>query len=385
MMSLKSQCRGIPLRLILAGLIIMQLFFIWAVVRSRQSYFDRKLLGADGQRVNSLTAVTYSDTLTEQVVTKSIVKKTTKKPVIIDMVNDYQPFVDFRFVFPHIIPTIKGSRDFFLIILVNSAAKGKEYRERRDNIRRTWGSLNGCCEQMKAMNNSKIKNLKWKLVFVLGKAGPGTDDDKLNAEEAKRYNDILIGHIDDNYLNNIIKVYMGQLWASTFTAKFTLKADDDVYVRIPGIIEYLVSENITDNFYGGETYPTTGVARWAGGKWSISKKYFPEDVWPPFNAGAFYILSTNLLERLFNYIHIRKPFHTDDAYVGVAMRDLKVNVTHILSFDIKNDMAQLIRKKNNCEILALIAFGHSIDPESSKILHNKLESMCSKNITKTSC
>ena len=100
MMSLKSQCRGIPLRLILAGLIIMQLFFIWAVVRSRQSYFDRKLLGADGQRVNSLTAVTYSDTLTEQVVTKSIVKKTTKKPVIIDMVNDINLLSTLDLCFP---------------------------------------------------------------------------------------------------------------------------------------------------------------------------------------------------------------------------------------------------------------------------------------------
>ena len=67
------------------------------------------------------------------------------------------------------------------------------------------------------------------------------------------------------------------------------------------------------------------------------------------------------------------------------MRDLKVKVTHILSFDIKKKMAKLIRKKNNCEILALVAFGHNVDPASSKILHNRLESMCSKNITKTSC
>ena len=51
--------------------------------------------------------------------------------------------------------------------------------------------------------------VKWKLVFVLGKAGPGTDDDKLNAEEAKRYNDILIGDIHDNYINNIIKFTWG--------------------------------------------------------------------------------------------------------------------------------------------------------------------------------
>ena len=80
---------------------------------------------------------------------------------------------------------------------------------------------------------------------------------------------------------------MGQLWASTLAAKFTLKTDDDVYVRIPGIIEYLLSENITGSFYGGETRSNSKVLRKAGGKWSISKKYFAADKWPPFNLGAF--------------------------------------------------------------------------------------------------
>ena len=182
---------------------------------------------------------------------------------------------------------------------------------------------------------------------ILGKAGPGTDDDKLNAQEAKRHNDILIGNIDDNYINNI-KFYMGQLWASTLTAKFTLKTDDDVYVRIPGIIYYLLSENITGSFYGGTRASNLRVFRKAGGKWGISKKYFAADKWPPFNLGAFFILSTNLLDRLFNYIHIRKPFHTDDAYVGVAMRDFNVKVTDILSFVVTRNMTQLIRKINNC-------------------------------------
>ena len=103
------------------------------------------------------------------------------------------------------------------------------YRQRRNIIRRTWGSLTSC-EQVRATNNVKIRRLRWKLVFVLGKTGPETNDDKLNAEEAKQHNDLLIGNIDDNYVNLIIKCYMAQLWASTFNAKYTLKADDDVYM-----------------------------------------------------------------------------------------------------------------------------------------------------------
>ena len=99
-------------------------------------------------------------------------------------------------------------------------------------------------------------------------------------------------------------------------------------------IEYLVSENITGSFYGGKTRFNSRVPRKPGEKWSISRKYFAADKWPPFNHGGFFILSTNLLDRLFNYIHIRKLFHTEDAYVGVAIRDFNVKVTHILSFDL---------------------------------------------------
>jgi hypothetical protein len=196
---------------------------------------------------------------------------------------------------------------------------------------------------------------------------------------------MIIGDISDNYLNNILKFYMGQLWASMLGTKYTLKADDDVYVRIPKIIEYLVLEGSPSRFYGGETYPNTGVARWAGGKWSISKKYFAEDVFPPFNAGAFIIISSDLLGSLFNYVHIRKPFHTDDAYIGVAMRYLKVKVVHILSFDIKNDMAVLIHRKNNCDILKLIAYGHSVNTAAMQHLHGRVEDMCLRSITPKNC
>ena len=85
------------------------------------------------------------------------------------------------------------------------------------------------------MNNPKLRNLKWIFVFVLGKVGGRTKDDEMNAAEAKQVNDILIGNINDNYLNNTIKIYMAQLSASILTAKYTLKTDDDVYVRITSV------------------------------------------------------------------------------------------------------------------------------------------------------
>ncbi len=308
-------------------------------------------------------------------------KKPTKKAEI-DMVNDYQPWIDFKFVYPDVQPTIQGPRDFYLVVLVNSGAKGHTYRRRRAKIRETWASRK-TCEYTNAMNISNVTDLKWILVFVLGKAG--SQEDERNIEEAKIHNDMIIGDINDNYLNNILKFYMGQLWASMLGTKYTLKTDDDVYIRIPKIIEYLVSLGSPSRFYGGETYLNYPVIRQAGAKWGISKKYFPEKTWPPFNAGAFIIMSTDLLGSLINYVYIRKPFHTDDAYVGVAMRDFKVKVVHILSFVVKNRMPAVIRKKNNCDILKLIAYGHALNIDSIQYLHKRVEDLCQNGTTLENC
>ena len=192
-------------------------------------------------------------------------KKTTKKPRV-DMVNDYQPWIDFKFVYPEVQPIIEAPRDFYLVVVVNSGAKGNEFRQRRTKICETRASRKTCAYAY-AINDTRVKELKWILVFVLGKAGK--EDDERNIEEAKKHNDMIIGDINDNYLNNILKFYMGQLWASLLGTKYTLKTDDDVYVRIPKVIEYLVSEGSPSRFYGGNIPQIKGSSL---GRWKVEYK-----------------------------------------------------------------------------------------------------------------
>ena len=234
----------------------------------------------------------------------------------VDMDNDYYPYVDFKFVAPEISPKVHVMGKYFMLVLVNTGAKGDVYRKHREAIRQTWGNYSNC-EQTKALTSETLKSLNWLLVFVVGKAGPGTNDDELNMAEARKHNDMLIGNITDNYMNNIVKFYMGQLWASSFDANYILKTDDDVYVRIPRVLEYLVHANFPKPFYGGAAYGTDSpVIREPSDKWAISWKYHQEYTYPPFNPGAFYILSVDLAKRLLAYAFSRRPFHTDDAFVG---------------------------------------------------------------------
>ena len=85
-------------------------------------------------------------------------------------------------------------------------------------------------------------------------------------------------------------------------------------------------------------------------------------------------------------MYIRKPFHVDDAYIGIAMRYLKVTVTEIKSFRvIKDKMRKIFPQKSNSEILAIIAIGDGVGTEEMNALHHKLELICSTNINGTSC
>ncbi len=150
-----------------------------------------------------------------------------------------------------------------------------------------------------------------------------------------------------------------------FGTKYILKTDDDVYVRIPRVLEYLVNATFPAPLCGGVTYwRPSKVNRTIGSKWTISWKYYGETHFPKYNPGAFVILSSDLLNRLLNYVYKRKPFHIDDAYIGLAMRDFGVNITKISSFALRHDMNTFIHNAKDCQILRLDAIGDNVDPKS---------------------
>jgi hypothetical protein len=88
--------------------------------------------------------------------------------------------------------------------------------------------------------------------------------------------------------------------------------------------------------YGGYVGLDQRTVRDPTSKRFLAKEQFDEKYWPPFCHGAFHILSTDILPHYFNYTkYHRKPFHTDDAYLGVVARDLGVVATQIPGFNLQ--------------------------------------------------
>ena len=111
--------------------------------------------------------------------------------------------------------------------------------------------------------------------------------------EALYYNDILVLNSTDKYDNLIIKVFSGFHRAFLqVKPQFILKADDDVYLRLPLLTTWL-NKSASENFYGGRVYGDGAPFRRFEDKQNanaVAKDCYPEERFPPSSAGPFYIL-----------------------------------------------------------------------------------------------
>ena len=257
----------------------------------------------------------------------------------------------FRLILPHIEPRLSyQDRNLYVAVVVNTAASGDKHRTLRDAIRKTWGDSIGTPAKY-----------AWKAFFCMGLASNQTDNEA-NQQEALEKNDVIVGRFEDIYINLVIKTFMSHFWAVTkLSCKYVLKTDDDVYVRVPRLISWLVKSGFQRSFYGGYVSPYIAVVRDPASRWFISKEQYNQTNWPPFCHGAFHVLSIDIIPRYLQFTHIKKPFHTDDAYIGVASKEMGINVTQIPGFhiDAKKD-------KTSSEMIASLALGHRLDSKTMK-------------------
>lgn len=266
----------------------------------------------------------------------------------------------FSLISPHIEPTLScQDRNLYVVVMVNSAAGAAEHRIRRQTIRQTW-------------RNSDINIRKWRLFFSLG-LSTDIDQNLKSRQEAKENNDVIIGKFNDSYRNIPVKTFMGHWWAfNTLSCQYVLKTDDDVYVRVPKLSEWLSNLGSPQRFYGGHINKNPAVSRVPKNRWYISYEQYKEAFWPPFCHGAFHVLSIDLLPAYFYYTQVFKPFHTDDAYLGVLARDLGVQVIGIPGFN------SYKIPSTDCEFISAVAMGNSIEPHQMIGIHETYKKLALK-------
>ena len=251
-------------------------------------------------------------------------------------------------------PTLHtNNTSIFLLVLITSGV-GKLYSERRNSVRNTWGD-----------KSIKSGQRNWERVFVIGKALSAEHSEEIR-QEAAFFEDILVLNMTDNYKNLVIKILSELLWSLIHVnPRFILKADDDVYVHVPGLLSWLdnyANNNYANNnyagdkLYGGFVIGDGEVRRGEKRKNRVARDCLAKDFYPPYCTGAFYVLSTDILPSLFKAVERRPAFPVEDAYMGILAQEIGLQPVDIPGFYFRKKVTDYGR----CDFASAIAVGHNL-------------------------
>ncbi|KAB0793749.1 hypothetical protein PPYR_13369 [Photinus pyralis] len=193
-----------------------------------------------------------------------------------------------------------------LLILVHSAPNNYH---RRKSIRETWGS--------------KLQNAS--IFFMLGLARESRLQKKI-AEENRNHRDIVQGTFLDVYRNVTYKHVMSLKFAIYHcpNAKYILKTDDDVFVNMPRIVNFLT---VDLSPYGAERLLSCSkrahspVKRSFRSKWRVSFNEYQNEYYPAYCPGWVIMYSPDVIFVLYREVQKFDYFWIDDVLITGILRE----------------------------------------------------------------
>lgn len=228
--------------------------------------------------------------------------------------DDYSRLINlsnFKFLILNKCPA-KGHQ-LLLLILIHSSPTN--YAKRK-TIRETWG-------QKRDLIN---------VVFMLGAVENQTVMDDVRLENEK-YGDIAQGNFIDSYRNMTYKHVMVFKYAIYYCphAKYILKTDDDVFVNMPRMVDFLnldLSPSGTNNLLFCTPYRNARAMRSYRSKWRVSFYEYPDRYYPPYCPGYALLYSPDVLFALYNKVQKSKYFWIDDVLItGILLKELQIEHT----------------------------------------------------------
>ena len=191
------------------------------------------------------------------------------------------------------------------IIVILSAARNKEIR----NMLRTQGWLNNTWT---LPGGGTIE-----YSFLVGQ-----DMEYDVSDEVEEYGDMVVWPGPDSYRNIVHKLawFLGRLQLQhqrdAYSYDFLVKLDDDSYLNVSKLALTLTNVSSTKPWYGGECISNKLVSR--TGKYSVDPYHYPSTYYPAYAAGAGYVLSAALVQRITSIMWRVPQFAVEDAYIGVV-------------------------------------------------------------------
>ncbi|KAI8780001.1 beta-1,3-galactosyltransferase 5 [Biomphalaria glabrata] len=270
-------------------------------------------------------------------------------------------YTTFRYNFMYkIVPTVDCSNLDLVICVVGKRNKNRT----RQTIRKTWGSY------------ANVSSNKAALIFFLGSEHPSTNDSQSVQhyidKEAELYGDILQEDYIDHYKNLTFKTLSILKWVTSRCpgSELVLKADDDMYVNVPLLVQNLKNISQTKGkgypFVVGYAFHNFRPIEEPESKWYAPESQYKEKTYPTFTSGTAYAMTTSAAKRLYKASFQVPFFRLEDVYItGLCAKKANVEVIHNnLFFNVK-------RNPTGCSFKNTIS-GHRYRRAEMERIHQQL-------------
>lgn len=199
-----------------------------------------------------------------------------------------------------------------MLVIVKSAVFNMA---RRNIIRKTWANT-----QRFGINT----------YFMLGYNAPL---DEYIRKEVAEHGDIVQGSFIDVYRNLTYKLCMTYRWVHQHCpgSPFVLLVDDDQFVNTDYIQSFIDSPSITNSvgkMYGAITRLWHPVRTEEDSKGFVSHKDYPPSCYPDYPYGGAIITTSDVIRDISLAIPYVVAFPIDDAYLGVVLNLLRIELVH---------------------------------------------------------
>lgn len=211
-------------------------------------------------------------------------------------------------------------QDVLLLLFVKSSP---ENRHRRDAIRQTWGNEKYVSSQL----NANIKTL-----FALGRPTHHLRKTQQQRElelEDQKYQDLIQQDFLDTFHNLTLKLLLQFSWVNAYCphARFIMSADDDIFIHMPNLIDYLQSltQMGAQDLWIGRVHRGSPPVRDKSSKYYVPYEMYQWPSYPDYTAGAAYVISNDVAAKVYEAsLTLNTSLYIDDVFMGLCANKMGI-------------------------------------------------------------
>ncbi|XP_064186100.1 UDP-GlcNAc:betaGal beta-1,3-N-acetylglucosaminyltransferase 7-like isoform X1 [Anguilla rostrata] len=250
----------------------------------------------------------------------------------------------------------KCQGEVHLLIVVKSVIT---QHDRREVIRNTWGK------------EQEIDGKRIKTLFLLGTSSNEVEKanhQKLLEYEDQIYGDILQWDFMDSFFNLTLKETSFLKWFSTYCSqvRYIFKGDDDVFVNIQNIFEFLGDTGMRNLFVGDVLFKAKPIRK-KENKYYIPQALYNKTYYPPYAGGGGFLMDGPLARKLYGASETLDLYPIDDVFLGMCLEVVQVSPIKHNAFKtfglVKNKSSKL--NKEPCFFKSMIVVHKLLPPDLS--------------------